>query len=80
MRQGPESTTKAWDSANLKRATAVRREKLRLSMASHSVKLYTQNVLTHGRFCCGRSSFERAKIAKLLPHAVARLALPLDGR
>lgn len=50
------------------------------SALTQGVKLYTQNVLKHGRFCCDPLCFEGARIAKLLPHAVPRLALPLDGR
>lgn len=47
---------------------------------TQGVKLYTQNVLKHGRFRCGPSCFESARIPELLPHAVPRLALPLNGR
>ena len=39
-----------------------------------------QNVLKHGRFCCDLSCFEGSRIAKLMPRAVPRLALRLDGR
>ena len=44
------------------------------------VKLYTQNVFEHGGFCWDPSCLEDASIAKLLPHAVPGLALPLNGR
>jgi len=47
--------------------------------AHPGVKLYTGNVLKHGS-CCDPSCFEGARIAKLLPHVVPRLAWPLDGR
>ena len=72
--------------------TAMTRQQRRTARVSHvlrslrelspvqGVKLYTQNALTHGRFCCDPSCFEAASIPKLLPHAVPRLALPLDGR
>ena len=52
----------------------------RQNLTSLGVKLYTQNVLKHGRFCCDPSCFEGASIAGLLPDPVPGLALPLDGR
>jgi hypothetical protein len=47
---------------------------------TQGVKLYTQNVHKHGRFCCDPSCFEGASLAGLLPDPMPGVALPLDGR
>jgi len=47
---------------------------------TRDVKVFTENVLKHDRFCCDLSCFEGANIAGLLPNPVSGLALPFDGR
>ena len=56
------------------------------SELTRNVKLKIQNVFMHGRFCCDPLCFEASIIlqaswiVKLLPDAVPRLALLLNGR